>query len=123
LLITGHFHDCYHAQKLAFSGIYDPVGHCEYWVKYGGNNRTFTSADDWELVRVNVVVPNNDNFVRYMWEVYCLVSGDEGYSANDFIQNWLTLSPEEKNTLAAEFLISRDRAGWAEEFIGKEEEI
>ena len=80
---------------------------CGCWVSIGDKsshiNRTFTTADDWELVRTTVVVPKVDQFKTYL---YSLLSQDDKYynGWNSVIGYWLTLSPEECCEIAADFV-------------------
>lgn len=58
-------------------------------------NPTFTTPDDWELVRVKVVRDYRGVFVEFIL--------DDGITA---IRWWLTQSPEELCRLAADFIKS-----------------
>jgi hypothetical protein len=68
----------------------------------GSANPTFSVPDDWELVRVNVVVPNQEAFCEYLdkhgvWPII-----------------WFSLSSEDRNKIAADFIKARpDLFPWA----------
>ena len=64
-------------------------------------NRTFATPDDWEMVRVKVVVPNLDDFA----EDFNLLS----------LYGWLLQSPKELCQLAVGWIKSRpDLFPWVE---------
>ena len=74
-------------------------------------NPTFTTPDDWELVRVKVVVPNLDDFCWY------LINNPEW-----MIEWFLTLSIEERNKLVHDFCVYMYKQGnkdfqWVKEFV------
>lgn len=54
---------------------------------------TFATADDWELVRQLVVVPNQEAFVVFLWS-------EETWPLN----KWIALSCERKCQYAADFI-------------------
>lgn len=65
----------------------------------------FDTADDWELVRVHVIVPNQEAFVVFLWS-------EETWPLN----KWIALSCERKCQYAADFIKSRpDLFPWAVE--------
>lgn len=74
------------------------------------NNRTFASADDYEALRVAVIVPHSNHFSA--WVKYKLNKIRKGQcSVGDKIPNeplevWLTLSPEECNEIICDFVQS-----------------
>ena len=75
-------------------------------------NRTFTTPDDWELVRVKVVVPNVEDFARYL---YSLLTPDDKYynSWSSIIDQLLTI---QLCQLTTDFIKSRpDLFPWVEE--------
>lgn len=71
-------------------------------------NRTFTSADDWDMVRVKVVLPNMDVFETIIY--------DNG------IGWWLLKTPGEASQTVAGIVKSRpDMFPWVKEMMeGKE---
>lgn len=72
-------------------------------------NPTFSTADDWELVRVNVVVPNQEAFVVFLWS-------EETWPLN----KWIALSCERKCQYAADFVKARpDLFPWVVEMENK----
>lgn len=69
-------------------------------------NRTFTTADDYEALRVAVIVPNVERFVGY------LCDRNDRYLFTPFSTFvwWLTLSPEECTEIICNFGI--EMLGW-----------
>ena len=67
-------------------------------------NRDFDSPEDWELVRVNVVVPHLNAFCAYAAHI---VKSPIPYG--DIVvafEWWLTKSPEECCEIAADFILA-----------------
>lgn len=71
---------------------------------YCHENHTFTTADDWELVRQKVVVPNQEAFCEHLdkhgvWPII-----------------WFSLSSEDRNKIAADFIKAQpNRFPWVVE--------
>lgn len=92
---------------------------CGEWarVKWDENgfyfpNPTFSTADDWELVRVKVVQDYRGEFGEFIISD-CIK--DDGITA---IRWWLTQSPEELCRHAADFIKSRpDLFPWVEKMM------
>ena len=64
-------------------------------------NRTFTHADDWELVREKVVLPNEHDFAFYCMDKYYYKSGR---IFQELFEWFLSLSIEERCQLACDFI-------------------
>lgn len=101
------------------SNIYHPCS-CSCGVEfgeYGGellpihlfdSNRTFSTADDWELVRKEVVVPNQEAFCEHLDKhgVWMII--------------WFSLSSEDRNKIAADFIKAHpNRFPWVVEMKGE----
>ena len=72
--------------------------------QFGDFHRTFSTAADWELVRVNVVVPNLNAFCAYAAHI---VKSPIPYGDIVVAFEWfLTLSPEECCNIAADFILT-----------------
>jgi len=69
-------------------------------------NRTFASADDYEALRVAVIVPNIEAF--HLWLKAKVPQ--QWFSGFEW---WLTMSPEERNEIICDFGI--EVLGWGEE--------
>ena len=68
------------------------------------SNLTFSTPDDWELVRVNVVVPHLNAFCAYAAHI---VKSPIPYGDIVVAFEWfLTLSPEECCEIAANFILA-----------------
>ncbi|MEN6621448.1 MAG: hypothetical protein ABFD50_07875 [Smithella sp.] len=63
-------------------------------------NRTFASADDWELVREKVVVPNLEAFSDYLWQKWLNI----GPNGSSCLMWFLTLSIEQRCQLVCDFI-------------------
>lgn len=72
------------------------------------DNPTFTTADDWELVRVRVVVPNQEAFCEYLDKhgVWMII--------------WFSLSSEDRNKISVDFIKAHpNRFPWVVEMEGR----
>lgn len=101
-LLTAACGLCWHEWESESSGMTCKV--CGYRIAYHTtppHNPTFASPEDWELVRVKVVVPNFNEFVAYIWKGQVDYTG----GVHDAFAYWLTLPIEERCELVAEFCI------------------
>ena len=77
---------------------------------------TFSTADDWELVRVKVVVPNWVHYKPWLWEH---LRGSD-YSL-DLLGEFVILSPIQQNQNCANWVKSRpDLFPWVREMMEEE---
>ena len=85
------------------------------WAIVGGISNLFTTPDDWEVVRVKVVVPNMIEYSRYM--ALTFIRGD-AYS----VMLWMgKQTPENFCESVIEFIKSRpDLFPWVREMLEEE---
>jgi hypothetical protein len=60
------------------------------------NNCTFTTPDDWELVRVKVIMPNTEEFRLYLRGKWSMIEwiGNTPEQCSQFVCNWIKFRPD-----------------------------
>jgi hypothetical protein len=83
----------------------------------GSANPTFSVPDDWELVRVRVIIPNLREFRDSLFLYVTSVCRD-----TSSLEWWWTKTPEEKCQIAADFIKARpDLFPWVVDFLRERE--
>jgi len=122
-LLTLACGECWHEFEFWNSGVSNICKHCRRWFHWKQEDqdelrkqkdRTFTHADDWELVREKVIVLNLDMFVAWVkHQLHCIRHSQCSVGdmiPKDALEVWLPLSVEERCQLACDF--GKEVLGW-----------
>ena len=112
--------ECWHAVSdycCSCGDCFNETAHVDYLGRtidtHLSQNRAFTTPDDWEMVRVKVVVPNVDNYLEYFQDEY-----EHAWYA--FAERMITSSAATLCQDAVDFIKSRpDLFPWVREIEGK----